>query len=167
MKAHKKTFAGLFMLVVTLASGPSLTAAGSYKALSGLTGLEIVYDFRLDHPQKAALFLRLIHMTYKDKSITDLAESPRFVIVFNGAAVRLIAEEQDGFSEDDQAHLREIASRIASMAADGIEMEGCLVAARIFKVDPDLFLREIEKTDNAWISLAGYQAQGFSVMPVF
>ena len=83
------------------------------------------------------------------------------------AAVKLIAEEQPGVTPEDQAHLQDIASRMALMAADGIRMEGCLVAAGIFKVDPDLFLSEIEKVENGWISLAGYQAKEFSVMPVF
>jgi len=167
MKAHGKTFAGCFILIAAMALGPSLATAASYEALDGLTRLEVAYDFRLDHPEKAALFLKLIHMTYKDESITGLAEPPRFVVVFNGAAVRLIAEDQPGVSQEDQAHLRDIASRITLMASDGIRMEGCLVAARLFKVDPDLFLREIEKVENAWISLAGYQAQKFSAMPVF
>ena len=155
------------MLIAGMMFGPSLAAADSYEALRGLRGLEIVYDFRLDHPEKAALFLKLIHMTYKDESITGLAQSPRFVVVFNGAAVKLIAEERAGVSQEDQAPLRDIASRIALMAADGIRMEGCLVAAEIFKVDPDLFLSEIEEVENAWISIAGYQAQEFSVMPVY
>ncbi len=167
MKAHRKTFKGSLILIVTMAFGPSLATAASYEALDGLTGLEIVYDFRLDHPEKAALFLKLIHGTYKDESITGLAEPPRFVIVFNGAAVKLIAEELPGVSQEDQAHLQDIASRITLMAADGIRMEGCLIAAGLFKIDPDLFLREIEKVENGWISLAGYQAQKFSVMPVF
>ena len=167
MRARKKTFAGCLILIAVTALGSSLATAASYEALDGLTGLEIVYDFRLDHPEKAALFLKLIHMTYKDESITGLDELPRFVIVFNGAAVKLITEKHFGVSPEDQAHLRDIATRITLMAADGIRMEGCLIAAGIFKVNPDLFLSEIDKVENGWISLAGYQAKNFSVMPVF
>lgn len=167
MRTNRTKMAGLCLLVAgLLAFGSSPAGADSYEVLRGLEGLEVAYDFRLDHPAKAALFLELIHRTYKDQSLAEMPESPRFVIVFNGAAVKLIAEGEAGFSEADQVHLRRIADRIAAMAEDGIRMEGCLVAADIFKVDPDLFLSEIEKTPNAWISIAGYEAQGFSVIPV-
>ena len=162
MKVHKKIFIGCLMLVAGMAFSLSSAVAATYESLDGLSGLEMVYDFRLENPQKAELFLELIHKTYQDKDLNQLGESPRLVVVINGAAVRLIAEDQQGFSSEDQVHLQNIASRLSAMAADGIRFEGCLVAARIFKVDPNLFLSSINKVNNAWISIAGYQAQQYS-----
>ena len=166
MKAYRKTLFGYLFLLTALNFGISSATAAPYQSLNGLTGLEIAYDFRIDDPKKAALFLKLIHETYSDKDINQLTKSPRFVVVFNGAAVKLIAEEQQGFSQEDQVYLREIANRISLMAADGIRLEGCLKAAEIFQVDPNLFLGDIKKINNAWISLAGYQAQRFSALPI-
>ena len=125
-----------------------------------------MYDLRLEYPAQAALFLELIHNTYLDKDINDLGEAPRLVVVFNGAAVRLIAEDQQRFSKEDQVHVQKIASRLALMVADGIRLEGCLVAAKIFKINPDLFLSSINKVNNAWISIAGYQAKQYSDLVV-
>ena len=166
MKENSKTFARTLVMIALTLCVPPLATADSYTSLDGLEGLEIVFDFRLDHPEKAALFLELIHGTYKDDAVHGLGNPPIFVIVFNGAAVKLIAEGREVVSEKDEAHLREIANTIALLAADGVRMEGCLVAAGIFKVDPDLFLSEIEPLDNAWISIAGYQTRRFSAIPV-
>ena len=166
MKAHRKIFFGYLLLYTAMNLGISSATAAPYQSLNGLTGLEIAYDFRLDDPKKAALFLELIHKTYSDKDVNQLKRSPHFVVVFNGAAVKLIAEKQQGFSEEDQAYIREIANRISLMAVDGIRFEDCLKAAEIFEVDPDLFLNDIRKINNAWISLAGYQAQQFSALPI-
>jgi intracellular sulfur oxidation DsrE/DsrF family protein len=167
MKVSRTKVAGTCLLIAGLAFGSSQGAADSYESLRGLEGLEVAWDFRLDHPAKAALFLELIHRTYRDQSLASMSESPRFTIVVSGAAVRLIAEGQTGFSEESERHLREIAARIAEMAEDGIRVEGCLAAAALFDVDPGLFLGEIEEVPNAWISIAGYEAQGLSIIPVF
>ena len=48
---------------------------------------------------------------------------------------------------------------------EGIRIEGCLTAAEIFSVDPKLFYNEIHGINNAWISISGYQAQEFSIIP--
>ena len=50
---------------------------------------------------------------------------------------------------------------------EGIRIEGCLTAAEIFSVDPKLFYNEIHGINNAWISISGYQAQEFSIIPVY
>ena len=147
--------------------GPSPATGAPYESLTGLTGLDIAFDVQLSNPKKAALFLKMIHLSIKDQDLESMAKPPMFVVVFNGKAVTLISEQQDRFPEADRVHLQEIAKRITLMAADGIRMEGCLAAAKIFEVDPNLFLSEIQEINNAWISLAGYQAQQFSMIPIY
>ena len=96
-----------------------------------------------------------------------MPQAPEFVVVFNGESVTLISEDHGRFPREDRVYLEEIAERIKSMAAGGIRMEGCLTAAEIFGVDPKLFHDEIHGINNAWISISGYQAQEFSIIPVY
>lgn len=167
MKTSRKALSALLFVVAALSIGISSASAASYRSLDGVQGLDVAYDFRLTDPETAALFLKLIHETYLDKDVHDMHESPRFVVVVNGAAVKLIARDQPDYSAEDQVHIDEIANRIARMAKDGIRFEGCLKAAEIFGVDHNLFVSEIEKINNAWISIAGYQAQRFAALPIF
>ena len=85
MKYHKKILLGCLMLATGMVSVLASAATVPYESLDGLSALEIVYDFSLDNPAKAELYLELIHKTYLDRDINQLPESPRLVVVFGGA----------------------------------------------------------------------------------
>jgi intracellular sulfur oxidation DsrE/DsrF family protein len=87
--------------------------------------------------------------------------------VFIGPSVKLISKNREGFSPEDQKSLDEIANTISAMSKDGINLEICLVAAKVFNVDPASVLPEIKRVGNGWISMIGYQAQGYSLVPVY
>lgn len=167
METSTKRRAGIACLTIVTMVCLSPAFGSSYPSLEGVDGLNVTYDIRLAHPQKTALFLRLIHETYKNEELSRLPRTSRFVLVFNGESVTLISDDVDRFPRDDRTALEEIAARIESMAADGVRIEGCLTAAKIFGVDPNRFHEEIRHIDNAWISIAGYQAQEFSIIPVY
>lgn len=158
---------GVALLVIGATCYLSPTFGEQYQSLKGVEGLKITYDVRSNSPKKTALFLKLIHQTYKHTDLDGMPEAPEFVVVFNGESVTLISEDHDRFPRESRVHLEEIAERVKSMAAEGIRMEGCLTAAEIFSVDPKLFHDEIHGINNAWISISGYQAQGFSIIPVY
>lgn len=168
MKAYNSIIGKYLMLFTTMLFAPfAVSRAAPYEALKGLEGVEMVFDIQIKNPQKAALFLKLIHEAYHDKDLHNMAKSPKFVVIFNAESVTLITKEQSGFPEKDQPFLQEIENRIQQMAEDGIRIEGCLIAAEIFKLDPDLFYDKIHMVNNGWISLAGYQAKRFSMLPVY
>ncbi len=164
MRNLRKLLHGIIFVVVVFSAVNSPAMAQTYRSLEGVRGLDVVYDFRITDPKVAALFLKLIHDTYLDKDIRDMTRSPGFVVVVNGGAVKLVARNQPGYSTEDRMYIDEIAGRIVQMVEDGIRFEGCLKAAEIFGVDHSLFISEINKIKNAWISIAGYQAQGFAAL---
>lgn len=153
-------------LFALFAANDSFAESASYNSLGGVQGVDVAYDFRLTDPKTAALFLRLIHETWIDRTVREMDEPPRFVVVVNGGAVKLIARDQPGYSAEELVYIEEIADRISQMADDGILFEGCLKAAAIFEVDHELFVDEIHKISNAWISIAGYQAQEFAYLAI-
>jgi intracellular sulfur oxidation DsrE/DsrF family protein len=89
------------------------------------------------------------------------------VVVFIGPSVKLISKNREGFSPEDLKSLDEIANTISAMAKDGINFEMCLVAAKFFNVDPASVSPEIKGVGNGWIPIIGYQAQGYSLVPVY
>jgi intracellular sulfur oxidation DsrE/DsrF family protein len=109
----------------------------------------------------------LLKNTLNDIGITAVSKNPEFVVVFIGPSVKLVSKDREGFSPDEQKLLDEIAGVVSEMSRDGIRLEICLFAAHVFGVDPEAVLPEIKHVGNGWISLIGYQASGYSLVPVY
>jgi len=154
----------LFMAISLLCVVPSVSGE-EYKAMKGIKSAKAVIDERESDPKTAALHLKIIHQTYKE--LAAMKKNPVFVIVFIGPSVKLISKNREGFSPEDQKSLDDIANTISAMSKDGIELEICLVAAKVLNVDPASVLPEIKRVGNGWISEIGYQAQGYSLVPVY
>jgi intracellular sulfur oxidation DsrE/DsrF family protein len=151
----------LTFLVVTQGFGEE------YEALKGLKSIKAVFDVRIGNPKSAALNLKLIHDTCKDKNIIAVTKKPAFVVIFIGPSVKLISKKKEGFSPEEQKNLDEIATAISEMSKDGIKLEICLFAAKVFGVDPASVLPGIKHVPNGWVSLIGYEAQGYSLVPAY
>jgi intracellular sulfur oxidation DsrE/DsrF family protein len=164
MKRKIITLFNLF-IAISLLCVVSTVSGEEYKSMKGVKSAKVVFDERQSNPKSAALNLKIIHQTYKE--LTSMKNNPVFVIVFIGPSVKLISKNREGFSPEDQKSLDEIANTISAMSKDGINLEICLVAAKVFNVDPASVLPEIERVGNGWISMIGYQSQGYSSVPVY
>jgi intracellular sulfur oxidation DsrE/DsrF family protein len=142
-------------------------AKDEYASLEGAKRFDVAYDLRNANPKQAALFLRLIHEGFHDDSVRKVTDTPHAAIVINGTAVRLIGESDTAYTKEEKLLITEIDARIKAMAKDGIRIEVCLMAAKIFKVDAATFPSDVKPVENAWISLVGYQGKGYSLIPVF
>lgn len=154
--------ASVFMLAVV---GSALAA--TYESLAGLKSVKAIFDVRAASAKSAAMQLKLIHDTYKDKSIRAVSKKPSFIVAFMGPSVKLLSKDKQGVSVEDQKSMDEIAQTVQAMAKDGIKLEVCDFAANVFGVDPASMLPEIKHVPNGWISLIGYQARGYSLVPVY
>jgi intracellular sulfur oxidation DsrE/DsrF family protein len=166
-KRSKSTIATLIFLVCLLITATVGFTSQEDNALKGLKSVKVVFDFRIGSLKSAALHLDLIHATFKGKAIASVTNKPEFAVVFLGPSVKLISKSREGVSSEDHKMLDAIAGRISEMAKDGIKLEICLVAARIFKVDRATILPEIKHVENGWISLIGYQAKDYSLIPAY
>jgi len=93
-------------------------------------------------------------------------KKPDIAVVFIGPSVKLVSKNRGDFSADDQKILNEFASTISAMAKDGIKFEICLIAVKVFGVEPSSILPEIKQVGNGWISLIGYETRGYALVPV-
>ncbi len=137
-----------------------------YVALKGLKSVKAVFGFEMGNPQNALVHLQVIHQTFKDKNIWMGKKKPEIVVVFYGPSVKLVSKNRTGFAAGDQKILDEYASTISAMAKDGIKFEICLIAVKLLGVEPSSILPEIKQVGNGWISVIGYQAKGYSLVPV-
>ncbi len=163
----KKLALNLFVTFCLIFVFAGYASAEEYEALKGLKSVKAIFDVRVAAPKSAAIQLKLIHDTIKDKSLTAISKKPSFVVAFMGPSVKLISKNREGFSPEEQKLLDEIAGTVSAMAKGGIRVEICLFAAKLFGVDPGSVLPEVKQVENGWISLIGYQAKGYSLVPAY
>jgi intracellular sulfur oxidation DsrE/DsrF family protein len=161
----KRAAISLFLSVCMSLVFFSVVFAQEYDALKGLKSAKAIFDVRVGSAKGAALQMQLIHQIYKDLAAKKL--KPAIAVVFIGPSVKLISKNREGFSAEDQKKLDEISGTISQMSKAGIKLEICLIAARVLGVDPASILPEIKKVPNGYISVIGYQAHGYSLVPVY
>jgi len=140
--------------------------AGEYPALQGVKGIDSVFDFSLGDPAMAAVVIPAVMEVYKDKNVTALPNPPRTIIVFRGDAVKLISTDRKGFDKEDYPNLDKVAGMIRQLKKDGVRLEVCMYAVKVVGVKPETLMPEIDRVGNGFISVVGYQAQGYSVVKV-
>jgi uncharacterized protein len=154
------------LLTLALLVFAAMPAVAQYPALEGIERLDTVVDYSLGSAQAATVVFPAVREIYQDPSVTALPESPRTVIVFHGKAVRLLSTDREGFEEADLEAVEQVAEMIRQFDQDGIRMEVCMYAVNALGVDPATLMPEIEQVGNGFISVAGYQNQGYAVVVV-
>lgn len=134
-----------------------------YAAMEGATSADTAFDFRVGDPDLALSHLDLIHAMLDDPGMVIEGEPPEIAVVFIGPSVNLITTEEGAATATEP----EIAEKIAEMAGDGVRFEVCLTAAHALDVPADAILPEITQVGNGWISLVGYQQNGYAMIADF
>ena len=55
---------------------------------------------------------------------------------------------------------------LRQMKQAGVKLEICLYAAKVMGVDQATILPEIDRVDNGFVSVIGYQMQGYAVVRI-
>mgnify|MGYP003574546508 len=154
----------LIALAVTITVEPA--EAGEYKALNGVKKIKAVFEVSMGSAEMAPVVFWAVRNAYDDQVIKTLSEKPEIAVVFHGPVVKLISSQREGFSPEEVGALDEFAGMIRQMKAEGVTFEVCLYAAKVLGVDPATILPEIDHVGNGFISVIGYQAQGYSVVRI-
>lgn len=134
-------------------------------ALQGVTQGRVVFDINISVPNKLPLYLMVI-----DETISDLERQgvkPEVVLAFRGKAVTLISTDREGIELTDLEHVEKAAAQLEALQKRGVRMESCSVATRLFGVDTATLLPGIKPVGNTFVSLIGYQAQGYATIPIY
>lgn len=136
------------------------------RALRDLTAVKVYYDVNTGVPKQLLIRLRLINETYDQ--LVKAGVKPEFIVGFRSAASNYVTkgEEDYVFEDDEIAAKKKVHEWVKRFKAKGIRMEQCVVAARLFEIEPEDFLPEIELVGNGYISMIGYQAKGYSQVPM-
>lgn len=155
----------IILLIAYLLSSGIAYSEGS-EALKDLKLVKAVIDFKTGSPKKALIYLTLIGDTFKDRDIQAVTTHPDFVVNFGGDSVKLLAKDTKLYSPEEQKTINEIKDKISALAKEGIKFEYCAYAGNLFGVEP-ANVPGISVVDNGWVSVIGYQAKGYSLIPAY
>ena len=163
---QQKFFAVLIMSII-LALQVSFALAGGYdNALKDVKGVNVVFNVSSGDPAFANIVFWAVRNTYQDEAVSTLPEKSQVAIVFHGPIVKLISSDRTGFDEKENAEIDKFQATLREMKKEGVKMEVCLYAAKVLGVDPTTIMPEIDQVGNGFISVAGYQAQGYTVVTI-
>lgn len=148
-----------------LASSPAL--AGDYdNALKGVKSYNAVYEFSQGDPKVANLVFWAVKNSYEVDEVKGLSDKPNIVVVFHGPVVNLISTNMAPFNAAEKAEVEKFQTTIRQMKKDGVKFEVCLYAAKVFGVDEGTIMSEIDRVGNGFVSVIGYQMQGYAIVRV-
>lgn len=161
------SFAFILCQVFLFVLFASPAAAGGYdNALKNVKGIKAIFNYSQGSPGVSNAIFWAVKNVYEDQTTKALPEKPQLAIVFHGPAVKLISMDRSNFKKEDYGEIEKFHEMIRQLKKDGVKLEVCLYAAKVMKVDPATILPEIDRVGNGFISVIGYQAQGYSVITV-
>lgn len=160
-------FMGILIMSLLMALQVSALFAGEYdNALKGVKGIDVVFDVSAENPTFANIVFWAVRDTYMNEAVSSLPEKPQAAVVFHGKIVKLLSSDRTGFDEKEKAEIDKFQATLRQMAEEGVKLEVCLYAVKVLGIDPTTILPEIDQVGNGFISVAGYQAQGYSVVRI-
>ena len=153
------------LFAVTFPQAPLAATPDDRVALKGVKTGKVVFDINVTDAEKLPLYLQVITETVA--GLKKQGVKPEVVIAFRGAAVRFASTDRKNFSAEIKDHLIDADELIIDLAKQGVRFEACAIATRLFKVDNATILPQVKVVGNTFISLIGYQAKGYALIPIY
>ncbi len=161
---------GVITGLIWLFAGPPVFAGSpaidDQAALAGLKTGKGVFLIDIGDASKLNFYLEVIQGTYK--GMKEQGTEPDFVLVYIGPSVKYLSTSPSVAVEQAAGGvLMEIESNVQALEELGVRQEVCAVATRVFAIDNKAMLPGLTLVGDGFISLIGYQAQGYHLVPVF
>ncbi|OGW34848.1 MAG: hypothetical protein A2010_01130 [Nitrospirae bacterium GWD2_57_9] len=153
----------LFLCVLHAATVQAAPAAKA-KALEGLKHMKIVCDMNVGEPKLLLKRMELLDRTYRQ--IAEAGVKTSVVVAFRGKASLFITKGDGYVAAEERDAKGDVHSWIERFKKQGFVLEQCSIAAEMLDVDLKDFLPEIEIVKNGYVSLVGYQQQGYAFLPM-
>jgi intracellular sulfur oxidation DsrE/DsrF family protein len=135
-------------------------------AFKGITTYNAVYQFTSGDPGVANRIFWAVKNSYEDAAVRDLGLDPKIVVVFHGPVVNLISTNLARFPDEVRSEVELFQATIRQMKQDGVKFEVCLYAVNMAGIDVTTILPEVDSVANGFVSVIGYQMQGYAVVRI-
>jgi len=161
-----KLFVGALLLFTSQILLAEMPEINDKTALSDLKIGKGVFLVDIGDAKKLNFYLEVIQGTYQ--GMKSQGVEPDFVLVYIGPSVKYLTTSPSAEVEEATGDvLLDIESNVDKLAVLGVKQEICAVATRVFKIDNNALYPGLTLVGDGFISLIGYQAQGYHLVPVF
>ncbi len=129
------------------------------KALKGVKEAKAYFDVTVGNPKILLIRLQLIEKTHNQ--LVAAGVRPDFIIGIRGKASSFFTKGPDYVLESDLPEKKQIAALVKRLKTLNIDMEQCLIAAGFEGIELADFLPQVELVANGYVSMIGYQSQGY------
>ncbi len=156
----------LLLGLVLVLCAPQLLAYDDSAALKGVSQGKGLFLIDLAQPQKLDLYLQIIQGTHAGMKRQGV--EPDFVVVYIGPSVRFITTEPDDLlAMEHEQVLASIQASIRALRDLGVRQEVCTIANRVFGVADASIPDGMQVVADGFVSLIGWQAQGYHLVPIY
>jgi intracellular sulfur oxidation DsrE/DsrF family protein len=161
-----KLFILLVVFLIFNLSYASQATIDDRVALGDLKTGKGVFLVDIGDAKKLNFYLEVIQGTYK--GMKEQGVEPDFILVYIGPSVKYLSTVPSQKIEKEVGEvLMDIEMNVDALSALGIRQEICSVATRVFGIDNETILPGLTLVGDGFVSLIGYQAQGYHLVPVF
>ena len=147
---------GAVALLLAVATGvPAGETPDDRTALAGLQTAKVIFDVRVTDLEKLVFNLKLFDETLE--GLVAQGVKPEMIVAFRGPGVKLLTAA--ALDEEALELFRDLKKR-------GVRFEACAVAMRIFKVNPEGLIPEVNLVGNVLNSYIGYQNKGYAMVAI-
>ncbi|MBN8285146.1 DsrE family protein [Zoogloea sp.] len=135
-------------------------------ALRGVTEGKGVFLLDFSNPRKTAFYLSIIKQTHQ--GLRRQGVKPDLILVYIGETVRYLSSSPDPklLVEHEDA-LEAVAILVKELAGMGVRQEVCAIATQVMGVNNASLHEGLTVVADGFISLIGYQTQGYRLVPIF
>lgn len=135
-------------------------------ALNGISSAKAVFLIDFKTAKTTAFYMDLIVGTY-DGLVRQNVE-PEMVVVVIGPTVKFLSKTADPeLTFDYEKEFDSIQVSIKELHKRGVRIEVCAIATDVFNIDNSTLPKELSLVADGFISLIGWQTQGYKLVPVF
>ncbi len=154
----------IFLVAMFASNGFSAQTYNNGNAFTGVKGARVYFDVNVGEPEKLIIRLQLIESTYNQLVASGV--SPQVVVGIRGKASNFFTRDGGYVLDADVPLKKKIASRIDQFKAQGFQLEQCAIAADMQNIPTADFLPQLEVVSNGYVSMIGYQTQGYAFVPM-
>ena len=165
-KAFRLCVAGITVAAIGLAAQARIASADYKNALNGVSQVKALFDVSQGSAFKLNLVFWAVQDVYNDSTVKGLSKPPQAVVVFHGPAVKLLSTDKSHYKQQNQDEVKKFQDTLRKMKSEGVKVEVCQYALKVLKVDPKTIIPEVSQVGNGFVSIVGYQAQGYDVVVI-
>ena len=157
------------LMLVYLCLGSWIEAAEKYDdsaALNGLSSAKAVFLVDFKTAKTTAFYMDLIVGSYD--GLVRQGVEPKMIVVVIGPTVKFLSKTNNPeLTFDYETEFDSIQKSISRLEKRGVRIEVCAIATDVFNVDNAKLPKALTMVADGFISLIGWQMQGYKLVPVF